>query len=230
MDGKKINITLVTLESHNHIVGDIERGVKIYNNGGVEVEEREQGVFWARVPHKSGFQTVNLCVTRDGQDIEHHMCTCTSAYKEPPVCCHVVAAVLAVQGCIPLSRLALGMKHVVNSFVTEQNTAKAVGNGSLDVFATPMMIAMMERAACELLADVLEEKQTSVGTGIQIAHIAASPVGIEVTAEASITSVRGRVVTFDVTAKDAVGEIGRGTHTRVIVDAERFMERASQRA
>jgi len=230
MDRKKINITLVTLESHNHIVGDIERGVKVYNSGGVEVEEREPGVYWAHVPHKSGFKTVNLSVTRDEQDIEYHACTCARVSKNQPVCRHVVAAVLAIQGCIPESRLALGMKHAVNSFVTEQDTAKAVGSGSLDVFATPMMIAMMERAACELLANVLEEKQTSVGTGIQIAHIAASPAGIEVTAEAIVTSVRGRVVAFDVTAKDAVGEIGNGTHTRVIVDADRFMERANQRA
>ena len=113
--------------------------------------------------------------------------------------------------------------------VTEQNTAKAVGSGSLDVFATPMMIALMERAACACLADTLEAEQTTVGTNISALHTAASPIGMEVTATATIESVFGRRIEFEVTATDSTGEIGKGKHTRMVVDAERFMNKAHER-
>ncbi|MCL2055354.1 MAG: thioesterase family protein [Oscillospiraceae bacterium] len=107
--------------------------------------------------------------------------------------------------------------------VDGSNTAKAVGSGSLDVFATPMMVALMEKAACECLADGLEAGQTSVGTHIEVSHTAASPLGAEITACASVTGVSGRSVEFSVTAQDGKGEIGSGKHTRFIVDEERFM-------
>jgi predicted thioesterase len=113
----------------------------------------------------------------------------------------------------------------VKTTVTAVDTAKAVGSGSLDVFATPMMVALMERAACECLADCLEAERTSVGAKIDVSHTAASPVGAEITATAVVTGVSGRSVEFNVTASDGVKEIGSGKHTRVIVDAERFMEK-----
>jgi predicted thioesterase/RimJ/RimL family protein N-acetyltransferase len=121
----------------------------------------------------------------------------------------------------------IGKSATVTTIVSEDNTAKAVGSGSLDVFATPMMIALMERAACECLSS--GDEQTSVGTAINIEHTAASPLGAEITASATITAVDGRKIEFEVVASDGKGEIGRGTHTRFIVDGERFMTKASAR-
>ena len=90
-----------------------------------------------------------------------------------------------------------GKTASVKTVVTENNTAKAVGSGILDVFATPMMIALMEKAACACLSDALADGQTSVGTQINTAHTAASPIGAEITATAVIVSVDGRKVDFE---------------------------------
>ena len=226
---KKICITLATLESHNHIIDDIERGIKVYNQGSVEFEEREPNFYLARVPHKGQYKTVSVTLTSDGQDLEHYFCDCTRRYDEPPLCRHVTAAVLSIQGGICETKLALGTSYSFESIVTEQNTAKAVGSGDLDVFATPMMIAMMEQAACTVLAEGLEDGQTSVGTGINVSHTAASPVGIIVAAEAKVVSVRGWTITFEVSASDETGDIGKGTHTRVIVDETRFMGKVNKK-
>ena len=113
--------------------------------------------------------------------------------------------------------------------VNESNTAKAVGSGSLDVFATPMMIALMESAACKCLADGLEAGQTSVGTMISVEHTAASPLGVEITATAVIVGIEDRKIVFEVSACDANGEIGSGTHERYVVAVDRFMARAGKR-
>jgi len=123
----------------------------------------------------------------------------------------------------------IGKTASVTTTVTESNTAHAVGSGSLDVLATPMMIALMEQAACECLAEALTEGQTSVGTRIDVAHTAASPAGAIITATAAVTGVDGRKIDFDVTASDGAGEIGRGTHSRFIVDAEKFITKANSR-
>lgn len=153
----KIAVTLPTLESRNHIVGDIERGVKIYSRGGVEFEEREPNDYWARVPHKGNrAKAVFITFARNGQSVERHYCDCIRDYgKNPPICRHVVAAVLAIQGGIVETLITLGKTASVGTTVTGQNTACAVGSGSLDVFATPMMIALMEHAANEALSDAL---------------------------------------------------------------------------
>jgi predicted thioesterase len=119
-----------------------------------------------------------------------------------------------------------GKTASVTTTVTESNTANAAGSGSLDVFATPMMIALMEQAACKCLADALTDGQTSVGTQVSVEHTAASVIGAEVTATATIEYVSGRKIEFAVTASDGAHEIGNGRHTRVIVDKERFMMKA----
>jgi predicted thioesterase len=116
----------------------------------------------------------------------------------------------------------VGRTAIATTTVTGQNTAKAVGSGSLDVYATPMMVALMERAACECLADALEPEQTSVGISVDIGHTAASPIGADITATATVVGIDGRKIEFEVAANDSKGEIGRGKHTRVIVDGERF--------
>ena len=227
----KISITLPSLESCNHIVGDIERGVKIYNRGGVQFDEREPNYYWAKVPHKGNdTKMVSLTFAPDGQEIEQHYCDCIRSYsKNPPICRHVVAAVLAIQGGIVQTGISLGLNESVNTTVVEQNTARAVGSGSLDVFATPMMVALMERAACEALSGAVGEGQTSVGTSIDVKHTAASPIGSNITATATVVSVRGRTIGFEVTARDEKGEIGRGKHTRVIVEVEQFIAKTKAR-
>lgn len=226
----KIAVTLPTLESRNHLVGDIERGVKIYSRGGVEFEENEPNYYWAHVPHKGkDLKSVAVSFSRDGCDLDTFYCSCTAMRNPGVLCRHVVAAVLAIQGGIVDTLITLGKTASVSTAVTEQNTACAVGSGSLDVFATPMMIALMEHAACEALSDALGEGQTSVGTGIDAKHTAASPMGANITATATVTSVSGRMIEFDVAAQDGTGEIGRGKHTRVIVDAERFIAKANTR-
>lgn len=230
---KKLNITLPTLESHNHFVGDIERGVKIYKQGKVEWKEQEDNFYLARVPHKGEFKTVSISFTRDGQDLEHHHCDCSWRYasknKRPPICRHVVAATLAVQGEIPETGISLGKSATVNVVVNESNTASAMKSGTLPVFATPSLIALMEQAACECLADCLSEEQTSVGSSISIEHTAASPIGAEIKATATIDFVFGRKIEFNITARDNAGEVGKGKHTRFIVDSEKFTAKASKR-
>lgn len=127
-----------------------------------------------------------------------------------------------------VTKLVPGTSATASVTVTEQNTALAVCSGAMDVFATPMMIALMERAACEALADALEEGRTSVGVFISASHTAASPLGAQITAEATITSVSGRRVEFDVSARSGTESIGVGKHTRMIVDREKFMKRVEE--
>ena len=122
--------------------------------------------------------------------------------------------------------ITVGMKAEVSTLVEREDTAKEVGSGDLLVYATPCMVALMEGAACEAIAEALGETQTTVGTGLNIEHISATPVGLEVRAEAEVTAVEGKVITFALRAFDEAGEIGRGTHTRVIVNSQKFLEKA----
>ena len=122
--------------------------------------------------------------------------------------------------------ITVGMKGEVSTLVEREDTAKEVGSGSLLVYATPCMVALMEGAACEALADALGEDKTTVGTELNIQHISATPVGLEVRAEATVTAVDGKVITFEVTAYDEAGEIGKGTHKRVIVPVQKFLDKA----
>ena len=121
----------------------------------------------------------------------------------------------------------IGKTKEISVTVDREKLACTVGSGSLEVFATPMMIAAMEQAACTLLQEFLEEGQTSVGTMMHVAPSAATPLGMQVTATATITAQEGRKVEFEVSARDACGEIGRGTHTRFIVDAAKFLSKTN---
>lgn len=120
----------------------------------------------------------------------------------------------------------IGKTFEVTKFVSEELLAKAVGSGDVAVFATPMMIAMMEEAAAKCIAPMLESDQTSVGTMMNTSHAAATPAGMQVRAVATVTDVDGRSVTFRVEAFDETGLIGEGTHGRVIVNRSRFEEKA----
>lgn len=122
--------------------------------------------------------------------------------------------------------IEVGMKGEVFTDVERCDTASEVGSGELLVYATPCMAALMEGAACEAIAEALSEGQTSVGTMLSIEHTSATPVGMEVHAEAEVTAVEGKVITFAVTAWDEAGEIGKGTHKRVIVNSQKFLDKA----
>ncbi len=111
--------------------------------------------------------------------------------------------------------------------VTDDDTAAALGSGSLPVLATPRLLAWLEAATCACLEPTLAEGSTSVGTRVQVEHLAASPVGAEVEVSASSAYVDGRLHRFTVSARDATtGKVlAAGEITRVVVDAERFLSR-----
>ena len=122
--------------------------------------------------------------------------------------------------------ITICMKGEAFTEVERADTAKEVGSGDLLVYATPCMVALMEGAACEAIADALKETETTVGTMLNIEHTSATPVGLEVRAEAVVINVEGKVITFEVSAYDEIGEIGRGLHKRVIVNSQKFLDKA----
>ena len=125
--------------------------------------------------------------------------------------------------------IIIGMKGEASTLVEKEDTAAEVGSGSLLVYATPCMVALMEGAACEAIDGALNADQTSVGTELAIAHISATPVGLEVRAEAEVIAVEGKIVTFQVTAYDEAGKIGEGTHKRAIITTQRFLDKVYQK-
>ena len=122
--------------------------------------------------------------------------------------------------------ITVGMKAEVGTVVEREDTAKEVGSGSLLVYATPCMVALMEGAACEAIAEALGEDKTTVGIELNIQHTSATPVGLEVRAEAEVTAVDGKIITFQLKAFDEAGEIGSGTHKRAIVPVQKFLDKA----
>ena len=122
--------------------------------------------------------------------------------------------------------ITVGMKGKVSTLVEREDTALEVGSGSLLVYATPCMVALMEGAACEAIAEALPEEKTSVGIELNISHLSATPVGLEVRAEAEVTAVEGSIISFTVTAYDEAGKIGEGTHKRAVISTQRFLDKA----
>ncbi|MBE6674422.1 MAG: thioesterase [Ruminococcaceae bacterium] len=121
--------------------------------------------------------------------------------------------------------LEAGLKYTVKIKVEEKDTAKEVGSGTLAVLATPKMIALMEEAAYKCIGAELENGSTSVGTLMNVKHLSATPVGMEVTATAEVIEVDGRRVVFKVEAYDEAGIIGQGEHERFIVFEEKFLSK-----
>lgn len=121
--------------------------------------------------------------------------------------------------------IKIGMAGRAESYVEREDTAAEVGSGSLLVYATPCMVALMEGAACEALAAALPEEKTSVGIELNIKHISATPVGMDVYATAEVTEVDGNTITFCVKAFDETGKIGEGTHKRAIITAQKFLDK-----
>ena len=122
--------------------------------------------------------------------------------------------------------LEAGIKGTKEIMVTNENTAKTMGSGTLDVFATPAMIALMENTAYGSVASELEEGSGTVGTALNVKHVAATPVGMKVTCETELIKVDGRALTFSVKAFDEKGLIGEGEHERFIVFNEKFQAKA----
>ena len=125
--------------------------------------------------------------------------------------------------------LEAGVKGEQSVEVVYENTATAVGSGVLEVFGTPCMLALMEKTASESVAPYLEEGCGSVGTQVNISHVAATPIGMTVRCETELTEVDGRRLVFKVAAYDEAGLIGEGTHQRVIVAKERFEQKAQSK-
>ncbi|MBQ2787329.1 MAG: thioesterase family protein [Bacteroidaceae bacterium] len=119
--------------------------------------------------------------------------------------------------------LTEGLTHTSAIVVTDEKTALSMGSGNLPVFATPAMAALMENAAMLAVAAHLPDGSTTVGGSLNIQHIKPSGVGAEIHATAVLTAVSGRKLLFDVTAHDANGIIGKGTHERFVVECERFI-------
>jgi fluoroacetyl-CoA thioesterase len=118
-----------------------------------------------------------------------------------------------------------GLTGAAETVVVHENTAAAVGAGGVEVFGTPMMIALMENAAWKAVAEQLDPGYVTVGTVVNIRHLAATPLGQKVRASAELTEVDGRRLVFHVTAYDEKQKIGEGQHERFIVHLERFLDR-----
>ena len=123
--------------------------------------------------------------------------------------------------------LETGIKGTRTVTVNEDNTAKAMGSGTLDVFATPALIALMEETCWRSVANELEKGSGTVGTLLEIKHTAPTPVGMKVTCESTLTEVDGRRLVFEVIARDAKGVVGEGKHERFIIQNEKFQMKAN---
>lgn len=121
--------------------------------------------------------------------------------------------------------LRKGMTGEASVVVSMENTAAAMGSGSVPVFATPALAALVEAACVAALKDMLGDDQTSVGVYLDLEHQAGTPVGLTVRAEARLMNIEGRRLTFRVAAFDDVEQVGAGTHQRMIVDTDRFLSR-----
>ena len=125
--------------------------------------------------------------------------------------------------------MEIGAKFKVTIKVEEKEPAASYGSGTLAVLATPRMIALMEESAYKCIDKYLEEGQSSVGTYLDVKHLAATPVGMEAYAESEVTEVDGRRVVFSVKAYDEKGLIGEGKHERFVVLSEKFVAKTYQK-
>ena len=118
-----------------------------------------------------------------------------------------------------------GLKGEATTTVVHENTAAYVGAGGVEVFATPMMIALMENAAWRAVASRLDEGDVTVGTLVNVQHFSATPMGQQIRASAELIEIDGRRLVFKVEAYDEKRKIGEGQHERFIVNLERFLQR-----
>ncbi len=122
-----------------------------------------------------------------------------------------------------------GIKFSIERTVTPEMTARVMGSGTLDVFATPAMIALIEETAWKSVSNHLDDGQATVGTNLKIKHIAPTPVGMKVTCNTELIEVDGRKLVFDVSVSDDKGEVGLGTHERFIINEKKFQLKANSK-
>ena len=125
-----------------------------------------------------------------------------------------------------MDALPIGLKGLAETLVTEENTAAAMGSGLLPVFATPAMLALMEQAAASSVQPFLPEGQGTVGTRLEVSHLAATPIGMAVRAESELIAVDRRKLRFAVRAWAGDELVGEGEHERFVIDNARFLEKA----
>ena len=125
--------------------------------------------------------------------------------------------------------LEAGLEATVEERVTDAMTAAALGSGDVPVLGTPAVLALAERAACAAIEGRLGEGETSVGSSVELAHVAPTPVGATVTVRARLTGTEGRKLAFSFSLSDGSAEVARGTHSRVIVKREDFLRVAGAR-
>jgi predicted thioesterase len=123
-----------------------------------------------------------------------------------------------------------GLVGEASIVVSNEVTARHLGSGAVAVFATPEMVRLMERAAVNGLARYLAAGQQSVGTMVNVKHLAATPLGATVTARAELVSVEGRRLMFKVSAHDGTDLIGEGTHERALIDLAKFEQRVAAKS
>ncbi len=126
--------------------------------------------------------------------------------------------------------LNVGLSATVSEKVTSEKTASAVGSGLVPVFSTPELARLIEQAAVAALNGALESGKTTVGTNLNFDHLAPTPVGMTVSATATLKSIDGRQLVFEISARDDVEPVAKGTHTRFVVNSEKFVAKAEQKA
>ena len=124
-----------------------------------------------------------------------------------------------------MSELSIGLNAEVSLTVTELDTAARWGSGLVPVFSTPALVGIMEAAAVKAVDGHLPEGQTTVGGHIDVRHLAATPVGMQVRAHAELTSIDGRKLIFQIEAWDELEKIGEALHERFVIDKEKFITR-----
>lgn len=141
-----------------------------------------------------------------------------------------------MKGCPPYGKdkdknmLETGIKHAKTEKVTEKNTAGALGSGLLPVYATPAMILLLEATCAEAVAPQLEDGFTTVGTRLDVEHVSATPIDMEVRCECELIEIDRRRLVFKVEVTDKAGVIGKGIHERFIVASEKFMAKTNAKA
>lgn len=125
--------------------------------------------------------------------------------------------------------LEIGITGCAKTTVTEENTASARKSGNLRVFATPAMIELIEEAAWKSVANELDDGCATVGTKLEVSHLAATPVGMEVVCQTKLREVDGRRLVFEVSVEDEAGKVGEGIHERFIVRADSFQKKADNK-
>jgi predicted thioesterase len=126
-----------------------------------------------------------------------------------------------------MGELRIGLHGKATLRVTPNHTAEALGSGDVPVLATPALVALLERAAVNAVQETLAPGETTVGTWLEVSHLAPTPVGADVAAEAELTAIEGRKLTFTIVAHDSRNKIGECKHHRLIVSRDRFLAKAA---